>query len=173
MGRIMFIPTAKQKLYRISQSIHYSMDFCGSATSWHTYRLIYRVFPPLALWWTLIDVESMLKFSISASSESDLNTFSNTPSSFHLRNLEYTVCQWPYFSGSSALSAVLRFGQSTSFRSTWCGYLLPVILCLYVVEVIDFLFDSIVRLLLRIYSCFYFTFFWLFVQLLFFKQCLV
>ena len=72
-----------------------------------------------------------------------------------------------------ALSIVLRFWQFTSFRSTWCGYLLPVVLCLYVVEVIDFLFVSIFRLLFRIYLCFYFTIFWLFVQLLFFKQCLM
>lgn len=113
----------------------------------------------------------MLKFSISASSESELKTFSSTPSSFHLRNLEYTVCQGPYFSGSSLHCAPLLAIHIIPFnmvRLSFAGRPFPVCGCGN-----SFLFVSVVRLLFRIYSCFYFIIFWFLVQLLFFKQALV
>ena len=71
-----------------------------------------------------MQVESKLRFSISASTDNVRNTASNVPSSRHLSNRAYTDCQGPYASGSSRHCAPLWAIQSiplSIFRSSFRG----------------------------------------------------
>ena len=71
-----------------------------------------------------MQVESKLRFSISASADNARNVTSNVPSSRHLANRAYTDCQGPYTSGSSRHCAPLRAIQSiplSMLRSSFRG----------------------------------------------------
>ena len=71
-----------------------------------------------------MQVESRLRFSISASAVNARNMVSNVPSSRHLANRAYTDCQGPYASGNSRHCAPLRTIQSiplSIFRSSFRG----------------------------------------------------
>ena len=71
-----------------------------------------------------MQVESKLRFSISASADNARNMASNVPSSRHLANRAYTDCQGPYASGNSRHCAPLRTIQSiplSMFRSSFRG----------------------------------------------------
>ena len=59
-----------------------------------------------------MQVESKLRFSISASADNARNTASNVPPSRHLANRAYTDCHGPYTSGSSRHCAPLWAIQS-------------------------------------------------------------
>ena len=71
-----------------------------------------------------MQVESRLRFSISASAVNARNMVSNVPSSRHLANRAYTDCQGPYASGYSRHCAPLRAIQSiplSILRSSFRG----------------------------------------------------
>ena len=71
-----------------------------------------------------MQVESKLRFSISASADNAWNMASSVPSSRHLANRAYTDCQGPYASGNSRHCAPLRAIQSiplSIFRSSFRG----------------------------------------------------
>ena len=71
-----------------------------------------------------MQVESKLRFSISASADNARNMASNAPSSHYLANRAYTDCQGPYASGNSRHCAPLRTIQSiplSMFRSSFRG----------------------------------------------------
>lgn len=76
-----------------------SLYFCRL---WSHQWLYSQVFPPpLALWCTLQDVESMEIFSKSPSIARAWKTASKIPASLHFQKQAYTVCHGPYLSGSS------------------------------------------------------------------------
>ena len=77
------------------------MSFCISSASRYANCLVFRFFPPLALWCTFQEVESREIFSKSASIERAWNTVPNTPMSRHFWKRLCTVCHGPYRSGSS------------------------------------------------------------------------
>ena len=96
MNRIVIISLGQHEFNRVAQAVNNCMDFRRQSTPRAAYSLICRPFLlPLALSCTRIEVESMLRFSMSASFESARNTASNTPSFCHLRNRLYTLCHGP------------------------------------------------------------------------------
>ena len=120
----MVIPRRQNEFNRVPQPIHNSVQLCIQPASGPSNCLIRRFSPPLALSWTLMQVESKLRFSISASADNARNIASNVPSSRHLANRAYTDCQGPYASGSSRHCAPLWAIQSiplSIFRSSFRG----------------------------------------------------
>jgi len=106
---IMFLSGTQPKWYRIAETIDKGMQFGVQPTARDPYCFGFPLFlPPLALWWTRIQVESIHRFSISASVYSAWNSFSSTLSSRHLQKREYTVFHDPYRSGNSRHCAPLR-----------------------------------------------------------------
>ena len=96
-----------------------SRGFWYSGRLWNVQPPYPRFFPPpLALSCTLMLVESMLRFSMSASCDSARNIASNTPLSLHLAKRAYTDCHGPYASGSSRHWAPLRATHSIPFSMT-------------------------------------------------------
>lgn len=86
MDRVMVISGREQKLYGVPQAIHDRVELRIQSSMRTAYRFGLPFFtPPLALSCTLTEVESMLRFSMSASLLSTRNTFSKVPSLRHLR----------------------------------------------------------------------------------------
>ena len=70
MNRIMVVSSRQKKCHRVAKPVHNCVQFGIQATSGAANCFICRFFPPLTLSCTLIQVESMLRFSISASANS-------------------------------------------------------------------------------------------------------
>ena len=102
----MVIPRRQHELNRVPQSIH-------NPPLVRPIALSAALLSPLALSWALMQVESMLRFSISASADNAPNTASDVPSSRRLANWAYTDCHGPYTSGSFLHCAPLRAIQRT------------------------------------------------------------
>ena len=120
----MIIPRRQHEFDRIPQPIHNSVQLCIQPASGPPNCLIRRFFPSVGTFVNLMQVESKLRFSISASADNTRNTPSNVPSSRHLANRAYTDCQGPYASGNSRHCAPLWAIQSiplSIFRSSFRG----------------------------------------------------
>ena len=88
MLAVCIIPSTDQKFYRISKIVYNCMKLCVQSSTGSSDGFFCPFLkPPFVLWCAFAIVESMLKFSISASLESVWKIFSHTPSFCHFLNL--------------------------------------------------------------------------------------
>lgn len=103
IANVITVPWRQQKPQRVSQSIHYRMDFRTQSSPAASQCFVAPFFAPLTCWWTLIVVLSSIRVFPSTMSWaiSSSKTCSQTPCRLHRRNRVYTLFQGPYRSGRS------------------------------------------------------------------------
>ena len=112
IANVITVPWRQQKPQRVSQSIHYRMDFRAQSSPAASQCFVAPFFAPLPCWWTLIVVLSSIRVLSSTMSWaiSSSKTCSQTPCRLHRRNRVYTLFQGPYRSGRS-LQGIPVFSQ--------------------------------------------------------------
>ena len=103
IANVITVPWRQQKPQRVSQTIHYRMDFRAQSSPAASQCFAAPFFAPLPCWWTLIVVLSSIRVLPSTMSWaiSSSKICSQTPCRLHRRNRVYTLFQGPYRSGRS------------------------------------------------------------------------